>query len=70
MVETEGSQMVIWLRAACWVSKATRQLPCTHTHKYVRPIGFSRQKSFRECALVLGYTHIASLVTATISWSQ
>ena len=59
------------MRAACWISKATREhaharAPTqarAHTQKYVLLIASPRQEWFRERASVLRYTYIACLLS-------
>ena len=49
---------------ACWITKTI------DTHTRVVPIAFPRQQWFREPALILHYTYIASLVLYCVHWQQ
>ena len=72
MVVPERPQMAIWRRVAWWIIKTTRVHESTrthsraHTHKYVRHIALPPQQWFRERALILPCTYIASLVWGDI----
>ena len=44
------------MRFACWIARAT------HKHEYVTLIASPLQQWFRERALILRYTYIASFV--------
>jgi hypothetical protein len=58
----ERPQMKIWrMRISRWVPKATN----THS-EYVIFIAFPLQQWLHECASVLPYTHIASLVDISV----
>ena len=58
-VETERTQMTIWRRVACRISKAARARKHIHRQKYIILIAFPRQQWFRERASRLRYTYIA-----------
>jgi hypothetical protein len=60
IVEPGKPQMtILYMRIVCWLPKVTN----THS-EYVIIIAFPLQRSLRECASMLCYTHISALFTA------
>jgi hypothetical protein len=72
MVEPARLRIRIWRRVACWIRKATRQLPCTHTHthtpKYLVLIFVPLQQLFHERASMLRCAFITCLVFQGHRW--
>ena len=66
MVQPDRPQMTIrCMRIACWIPKDTD----THS-QYVIIVAFPLQQWLRERSPVLGYTHIACLVTVCVFHKQ
>ena len=62
-----GDNIVLRMRFACWIIKATHTHRLTHTHtrthiRYVKQTGFALQKLLGQHASILRCTLIASLL--------